>query len=135
MDDVIFNKVASIERCISRVEEEYNVNPDEFRVNFTRQDAAILNLQRACEQSIDLANHLIRIKKLGAPITSRDSFDLLQKEGIISEKLSVNLKKMVGFRNIAVHEYSNLDITLPENIIRENLRDFKEFCKILLDRS
>ncbi len=58
MDDLILNKVASIERCISSVKEEYEADTEGFANDYTRQDAAILNLQRACEQSIDLANHI-----------------------------------------------------------------------------
>lgn len=46
-DDVLLNKAASIERCIARAREEYNADPSGFATNFTRQDAAVLNIQRA----------------------------------------------------------------------------------------
>ena len=62
MDDIIVNKSASIERCLKRVEEEYAKANEHFSEDYTRQDAAILNLLRACEQTIDLANHIIRIE-------------------------------------------------------------------------
>jgi uncharacterized protein YutE (UPF0331/DUF86 family) len=63
------------------------------------QEAAILNVTRACEQAIGLANHLIRAEKLGIPADSAESFGLLVKAGILSAELADKMKKMVGFRN------------------------------------
>ena len=54
MDDVVRNKVASIERCLRRVREEFRDDPRRLD-DQTIQDALALNLQRACETSIDLA--------------------------------------------------------------------------------
>jgi uncharacterized protein YutE (UPF0331/DUF86 family) len=95
-----------------------------------RQDAVILNLQRACEQVIDLANHLIRIKELTVPKSSRDSFKVLCDAGIIPEVLSQKLERMVGFRNIAVHEYQKIDLDIVTSIIANNLTEVHQFVKI-----
>ena len=54
-DDVVLNKTGVIERCLQRIEDEYDGNPSNLRENLTRQDAIVLNLQRACQASIDLA--------------------------------------------------------------------------------
>lgn len=132
MDNIIVNKVASIERCLERVEEEYQAAGDHFPDDYTRQDAAILNLLRACEQSIDLANHLIRIKQLGIPQTNRESFDILQEKDIISQEMADILKAMVGFRNIAVHNYTKLEMKIVQNIIEEHLKDIRGFAKEVL---
>ncbi len=45
-DDVLINKSATVERCVARAREEYAHDPANFATNFTRQDAAILNVQR-----------------------------------------------------------------------------------------
>lgn len=45
-DDVLLNKAASVERCVKRAREEYAASTD-FAKDFTRQDAAVLNIQRA----------------------------------------------------------------------------------------
>jgi uncharacterized protein YutE (UPF0331/DUF86 family) len=58
MDDVVINKFATIERCLSRIKEVYQQAGDDFLSDYTRQDSIILNLQRACEASIDLANYI-----------------------------------------------------------------------------
>ena len=132
MDDVIVNKTASIERCLQRAEEEYRAAGDEFLRDFSRQDAAILNLLRACEQAIDLANYVVRSKRLGVPQTSRESFELLRQNDLIPEALEKNLKAMVGFRNIAIHNYTKLEMPVVENIIEHHLDDFRSLTKLML---
>lgn len=131
-DDVLLNKAATIERCIHRALEEYNKNPVTFATDFTRQDAAILNIQRACEASLDMGQHLIRKHKLGVPQSSRDVFSLLATADFIPVELAEQLKKMIGFRNIAVHEYQRLQQAVTEHVILHRLQDFQLLCRILL---
>lgn len=130
--DVLLNKVATIERCLARVESEYQGHEDELETNYTRQDSIILNLQRACEGSIDAAMHLVRVNKLGVPQESRDAFDMLGEAGIINAVLCERLKAMVGFRNVAVHDYRKLNLEVVRKIIHEHLGDFREFGRIVL---
>ena len=104
-DDVLLNKAAVIERCVARAREEYAINPTSFATNYTRQDAAILNIQRACEAALDMGQYLIRRDRLGVPQSARDVFALLAQGGYIDATLADELKRMVGFRNIAVHDY------------------------------
>ena len=82
VDDVLLNKVAIVERCLLRIEAEYIGHEDEFDTNYTRQDSIILNLQRTCEASIDIAMHLVRIHKLGIPQESREAFEETGSEPI-----------------------------------------------------
>jgi len=53
-NDVVLNKIATIERCVNRVKEVYDGNSENLQ-DITKQDSIILNIQRACEASIDLA--------------------------------------------------------------------------------
>lgn len=69
-NDIILNKISTIERCLKRIDEEYDHNADNLQ-NYTKQDSIILNIQRACEASIDIAMHVVAEKKLGIPQTSR----------------------------------------------------------------
>jgi uncharacterized protein YutE (UPF0331/DUF86 family) len=73
-DDVLFNKAATIERCVARAKEEFLAAGEFFATDFTRQDAAVLNVQRACEAALDMGQHLIRREKLGIPQSARDVF-------------------------------------------------------------
>lgn len=132
--DILINKAASIERAVARAREEYQQDPDSFANSYTRQDAAILNIQRACEAALDMGQHLIRQQKLGVPQSSRDVFELLARAGLIEQNLADNLKRMVGFRNIAVHDYQKLQLPIVVSIITQHLDDFLEYSKTLLIR-
>lgn len=129
MDDIRLNKAAIIERCIKRIKEEYGNNEENLFKNYTKQDSIILNLQRACKAAIDLAMHEIHVRKLGIPQESRDAFQILEKNGLISEELSGKLMAMVGFRNIAAHDYQELNLVIVKQIIEKHLEDFLEFAK------
>ncbi|MFC3882037.1 DUF86 domain-containing protein [Bacillus songklensis] len=130
-NDIILNKVSTIERCIKRINEEYDNNPLNLE-NYTKQDSIILNIQRACEASIDIAMHVVAEKKLGIPQTSRDAFEFLAKNNIITDALSFRMKAMVGFRNIAVHDYQEINLDIVKVIIEKHLDDYKEFTKQIL---
>ncbi|MGI6486056.1 MAG: type VII toxin-antitoxin system HepT family RNase toxin [Tepidanaerobacteraceae bacterium] len=129
--DVILNKTAVIERCIRRIHEEYEGNPDNLK-NYTKQDSIILNIQRASEACIDIAMHIIAEKSYGIPQSSRDAFDLLQTNGVINFDLCTKLKAMVGFRNIAVHDYQNINLQIVQRIIEYHLDDMREFASLVL---
>lgn len=133
-DDVLINKAASIERCVARAREEYAKDPASFASDFTRQDAAILNIQRACEAALDMGQHLIRRERLGVPQSARDVFELLAQGGWVTAALAAGLKNMVGFRNIAVHEYQALQLPITVAIITKHLGDFLEFSAAILRR-
>jgi uncharacterized protein YutE (UPF0331/DUF86 family) len=133
MDDVLLNKAATIERCLIRIQEEYENHKDELESNFTRQDSIILNLQRACEASIDGAMHLVRQNKFGIPQQSRDAFIMLADNDLIDLQLSKNMQSMVGFRNIAIHNYQKLSLPILRSILESHLVDFRSFATYLTD--
>lgn len=131
-DDVLINKAAAIERAVRRVREEYAGDTRNLRENQTRQDAIVLNLQRACESSIDAAMHLVRARRLGIPQETREAFVLLEQAHVIDAVLADRLKKMVGFRNVAIHDYQRLNLDVVERIVLDHLDDFLAFARILL---
>ncbi|MGH9432938.1 MAG: type VII toxin-antitoxin system HepT family RNase toxin, partial [Terriglobia bacterium] len=87
-----------------------------------------LNVVRACETAIDLANHVIRVHKLGIPVSSADSFELLKAERVIDSRLAERMRKMVGFRNTVVHQYTKVDISIVEAVIVTELDELLAFA-------
>ena len=130
--DLIRNKIASIERCLDRIRMEFASGPDALD-DQTRQDAIVLNLMRACESTIDLAMHVASRQGLGIPQETRDVFNLLHDSGVIDAGLRDRLQRMVGFRNLAVHEYQKLQRPILESIVTERLGDFTEFTAAILN--
>ena len=133
MNDIVLNKKESIERCIKQIR-VYYASPSDipFEENYLKQDAIAVNMQRACEQCIALANHTIKKRKLGLPKESRESFRLLARSDIIPRDLAANLENMVGFRNTLVHQYQDLDIQLMVDVIENHLDDLIDFTNFIV---
>lgn len=130
MNDILINKLSTVQRCLKRITEVY-ADGSVFLNDFTQQDSVLLNLQRACEASIDIANYINRHHKLGIPQSSRDSFQLLAQNNIVPQSLADKLKSMVGLRNIAVHDYQELNLDIVVHVIQHNLVDFEDFVSVI----
>ncbi len=135
VDDVLLNKADIIERCLKRVREMYEGHESEFEHDFQRQDAIVLNLQRACQAAISGGMHLVRSLHLGIPQQSRDAFVLLEKAGVLDRELSGQMQAMVGFRNIAIHQYQELDLAILREIIEHRLDDLHRFARLLVQKA
>lgn len=133
MDDVLLAKKASLERCVRQIRlyrgQESTVP---FAEDFLRQDAIAINLQRVAEQCIDMANRVVRTHKLGLPRDSREGFTLLEKAGVLPPDMAAHLRSMVGFRNLLVHEYREVELEIMEDVVAHHLDEILEFSAILL---
>jgi uncharacterized protein YutE (UPF0331/DUF86 family) len=131
-DDVLLNKVAAIERCLQRIEQEYRGHESELETNLTKQESILLNLQRACESSIDVAMHIVRVRGLGLPQESREAFSLLQQAGLLDDAVTKRMQSMVGFRNVAIHNYQKLNLDIVRAVLTHHLNDFRDFAAATL---
>jgi uncharacterized protein YutE (UPF0331/DUF86 family) len=132
VDDVLLNKADTIEKCLKRINEIYANSSDNLRLDQNKQDAIILNIERACQAAIDMAMRTVKLKKLGLPKESREAFDLLNQSHIVNDDLCKKMHGLVGFRNTAIHNYKKLDLNIIEAIILTRLRDFEELSQCLL---
>lgn len=117
IDDIVLNKAAIIERSLRRALEEYRMDPT--LTQYTHIDALTLNIERACQAAIDLAIHLCAVNRLGIPQTSAEAFRILAKNNKISQATAQKMVALVGFRNIAIHEYQMMDMAILRSIAEE----------------
>lgn len=129
---VIINKYESIQKCIKRIQEEYEDNIENL-YDYRRLDPIVLNLQRACEAAIDIAMYIVSNRKLGIPQTKKEAFIKLEESKLISKQVSDNMQKMIGFRNIAVHDYKQIDEEVLADVIKNHLNDLTDFAKEILN--
>lgn len=135
MDDRrILDKIETVERCVRRAREEYAGDPAGFASDVSRQDAAVLNIQRACEACIDIGNVLVRDHRLGLPRTNAEVFDLLAKADWIAPDPAGALRRLVGYRNVAVHRYVELSLEVTVAVIETRLDDCLVFTRAVLAR-
>ena len=73
-DEVLINKAEIIEKCIFRIRDVYQSDFASLSLDQTKQDSIILNLERACQASIDMAMRKVKLSRLGLPKESREAF-------------------------------------------------------------
>jgi len=122
-DDVVLAKIAIIKKCVATIERIQSKDLEPWMV----EDLSILNLQRAIQASIDLAHVVIAKYGLGLPSDYGQSFDILTRHGVIASPSAKILKKMVGFRNVSVHEYQQVNGEIVKSIIAHHLDDFEVY--------
>ena len=132
MDRVLAEKAQTVERCLARVREKYIGHEHEFLDDIDRQDIIVINLQRACQAIIDMAMWLGRRHRLEIPENSADIFRILNAAGLLDADLAAAMVAMVGFRNIATHEYRKLDLKRVRNIIEYRLNDLTAASQALV---
>lgn len=121
--DVVMAKLAVIDRCLGRIAEVQDRRKDLLPVDV--DDITVLNLQRAIQAAIDLATHVVVQEGHHLPNSTAEVFTLLEQRGVLDRELAERLRKMVGFRNIAVHEYQTIDPDIVEAILERHLGDLR----------
>lgn len=61
-------------------------------------------------------------------------FALLAQANWIDAPLADSLKRMVGFRNLAVHGYQSLQLPIVVSVITGHLDDFLRYAEAVLKR-
>jgi len=127
--DAISAKLESLRRCVQRIKDKTPSSSAALLEDTDLQDIICINLERAVQICVDLASHIIADSDMHAPGSMSESFEQLRKSGLLSDALAIRMKKAVGFRNIAVHAYQEINWEVVYSIITTRLSDFADFAK------
>lgn len=128
--EVVEQKLEPLRRCLQRIEKKCPAEPAVLAADIDLQDIISLNLSRAVQIAVDIGAHLIAGMEVPPPDTMGQTFDLLAQQGVLNSELASSLKKAVGFRNIAVHNYENINWNIVHSIVKYHLADFTAFAKV-----
>ncbi|MBK7765555.1 MAG: DUF86 domain-containing protein [Sulfuritalea sp.] len=127
--EVIEQKLESLRRCLRRIETKCPTDAATLVADIDLQDIVSLNLTRAVQISVDIGAHLIAGMEGPPPDTMGQTFERLAQGGVLTVELANHLQKAVGFRNIAVHNYEEINWDMVHSIVKYHLADFSEFAK------
>jgi len=128
---VVEEKLESLRKCLLRIEGKCPQDVAQLMNDADLQDIITLNLTRAVQLSVDIAAHWIAsLEEISAPNTMGGMFDALAQYGHLDEKLAERMRKSVGFRNVAVHQYEAIDWQVMHAICQHHLGDFTQFAKV-----
>lgn len=128
---VVEQKLESLRRCLQRIEAKCPPDAATLASDFDMQDIVSLNLSRAVQLCVDIGAHLLAGTGASAPNTMGLTFDLMAQTGMLDADLALSLKKAVGFRNIAVHNYDAINWHIVHNIVKDHLTDFSAFAEVV----
>lgn len=131
--DTILAKISIIKNCLKRIKDTTKLNPETLS-DFDNQDIFVLNLQRAIQATIDIANVIISSNNYPLPNSFRMAFKILHENNWMNSSTCKQMQKMVGFRNIAVHDYQEINLEILKAILTRNLSDFEDFYKQILNK-
>ena len=106
---------------------------DEFRSDERNLDAALRRLQVAIQVLIDVGSHVVAELGLGAPESSRDLLERLERAGHLPAGGTNRFGKIFGFRNRIVHLYDRVDDTFVYEIMTQHLGDLEELARLYID--
>ncbi|MCK8516954.1 DUF86 domain-containing protein [Methylonatrum kenyense] len=132
MDSVILaEKLESLRRCVRRLEEKRAASADALAEDPDRQDILSLNISRAVQLCVHMAAHVLSDTDQPAPQSMGEAFDLLAAEGVITPEVRDRMRAAVGFRNVAVHQYQDINWAIVHGISHAGLEDFRQFAKAM----
>jgi len=126
--DIILRKLDSLARCVTRIEEKRPDTLEQLIDDIDIQDILSINLERAVQVSVDIGAHLIAGLSIPPPKTMGEVFSILVTEKIIPENTGIALRQAVGFRNLSVHAYDQVDWERVFEIIHHHLDNFRVFA-------
>lgn len=131
---VLERKLESLRRCLVRVRSKCPASLPELLGDVDAQDVLVLNLSRAVQLCVDMAAHLLSELELPPPNTMGETFTRLAEASVIDTSLAQAMRRSVGFRNLAVHNYDEIDWAIVFAIATQHLDDFERFAQRVTER-
>ena len=129
--NVLENKISAVLKYLRILENFKKYSKEEILKDINLTGALERYLYLAVQASIDLADASISYKSFRKPASLKESFEILQEEGIIQVELKDRLIKMVGFRNVIAHDYEKVDYDIVYDILQNQLKDIKNFVEVM----
>ncbi|HYM24634.1 MAG TPA: DUF86 domain-containing protein [Vicinamibacterales bacterium] len=130
--DLIAKRLARIETCVAELKRL--AKPAEIASDLRQERFVEHTLQLAIQAAVDVASHIVSDERLGEPRTNRELFDLIERAGWLDAALAATLRNMVGFRNVLVHEYDDVDLAVVRDVVEHRLNDLLQFVSTIRRR-
>jgi uncharacterized protein YutE (UPF0331/DUF86 family) len=126
--DKVLRKLKKLEECLQKLKTVAQISKEEYLASDILQDSTERNFQLAAQACIDIAHHVIADSGWEVPKTYGQAFDILSKHGELPPDLAQTMISIAGFRNILVHDYTEVD---PDQVYQylSRLDDFASFAR------
>jgi len=132
--DVILIKANKVDHHLKRIREKRVVSLEEFLADLDCQEIILFNLQMAVQNCIDIVAHIISNEELGIAGSTNEMFYILQENNYLDPELTENMVAVIGFRNLVVHEYGNIDLRQVYHIAQQDIDNIERFVKVIIEK-
>jgi uncharacterized protein YutE (UPF0331/DUF86 family) len=129
--EVVDARLRELSRRLRRVGARKPASVKALAADEDMQDILTRNLELAIQSCIDIAFHLCGANGK-VPTTAAEAFAELAQLELIERGLAQRLQRAAGFRNVLVHEYTEVDWKIVMRVIRTDTRDLAAFGKAVL---
>ena len=129
--EVIDARLRELSRRLRRIQSKQPRSAKALAADEDLQDILARNLEVAIQTCIDVAFHVAGTHAT-VPATAGEAFDELARRGLIERALAARLRRAVGFRNVLVHEYTDIDWKIVMQVLRTGTRDLAAFGKVVV---
>ena len=130
---IVLRKISRIRYYLSRIKKYRCISLQEFQDDVNTQDIILHNLQLSIQGCIDLGSHIVSDEGWGVPGSFSEIFYILEDKGVIPRELTEKMVAMVGFRNIIIHEYEDVDFKIVHEILKKDIVDIESFLLKIVD--
>ena len=130
--ELVRKKLGRIERCV--LDLEGLAEPDRLETDILMERFVLHTLQLAIQAMIDVASHIASDERLGEPGSNAELFTLLARAGWLPVEDVATLQAMVGFRNVLVHAYDDVNLSIVRDVLEHRLVDLTRFVTTVARR-
>lgn len=130
--DLILRKLSNLDTYLTQLAPYRDLDLAAYRGDWRTQRIVERTLHLAIETCMDVADHIVADRKLGVPETAAATFESLADAEILPRALAESLARMVGFRNILVHDYAKLDAAIVLRVLQTDVQDLDRFRATVL---
>lgn len=132
--ELISRKTVQLERALGRIVGHLGRNTAGFSADYDAQDIVYRNFQIVVQNCVDIASHIIAEENFEIPRTMGESFEVLNRHGIIPAAMAGELRNMTVLRNIIVHDYTRIKIEKAYPLLKNSVRILPKFCRAVLNK-
>ena len=125
--EAVEERIRVIEDNLAKLDHLSQMTFEEFMADFRNLDSALHRLQTATEAMIDICAHVVARLRLKVPGNSAELIRALEKADLLSMEHADKYADMIGFRNLLVHRYTDVNEQQVYNALQNDLSDFELF--------
>jgi uncharacterized protein YutE (UPF0331/DUF86 family) len=108
--ELVLRKIALVREHLARVARRRPGELSVLRADVDLQDALVLSLLVALQESIDIAFHIAADEGWGIPASNAEAFEILSRQGLFAHDVAIALGATARLRNRIVHGYASVDL-------------------------